>query len=69
MKVPSSNVSKLLTPDQVGDILGVTPHTLAVWRSEGRYELPYIKTGRLVRYLMEDVQTFIQARRRTAPDE
>lgn len=69
MTVPTHNFSKLLTPDQVGDILGVTPHTLAVWRSEGRYELPYIKTGRLVRYLVEDVETFIRGRRRTAPDE
>ena len=69
MKVPTHTAAKLLTPTQVSDILGVTTHTLAVWRSEGRYELPYIKTGRLVRYLMEDVEAFIRGRRRTAPDE
>ncbi|MBM70852.1 MAG: DNA-binding protein [Haliea sp.] len=69
MSHTSNALTRLLTPEQVAETLGVTPHTLAVWRSEGRYELPYIKTGRLVRYLVEDVQAFIQARRRTAPDE
>jgi predicted site-specific integrase-resolvase len=59
----------LLTPEQVATALGVTPHTLAVWRSEGRYDLPYVKSGRLVRYLVDDVNTFILARRRTAPEE
>lgn len=63
------SLAKLLTPEQVAEILGITPHTLAVWRSESRYELPYVKTGRLVRYIMEDVRTFIQSRRRTSPDE
>lgn len=65
----ANTLSKLLTPEQVAEALAVTTHTLAVWRCEGRYELPYIKTGRLVRYLAEDVQAFIQSRRRTAPDE
>lgn len=69
MSHPLNSLSKLLTPDQVAEILGITTHTLAVWRSESRYELPYIKTGRLVRYVVEDVQAFIQARRRTSPDE
>lgn len=52
----------LLTPEQVAELLGVTPHTLAVWRSTGRYDLPFVKTGRLVRYRPEDVQTFITSR-------
>ncbi|RLJ18070.1 DNA-binding protein [bacterium endosymbiont of Escarpia laminata] len=56
------SVPKLLTPDEVSDLLGVTTHTLAVWRSEKRYSLCYIKTGRLVRYREEDVIQFIQDR-------
>lgn len=51
---------KLLTPEQVAELLGVTPHTLAVWRSSKRYPLPYIKCGRLVRYRLDDVQGFLQ---------
>ncbi|MES9818808.1 MAG: helix-turn-helix domain-containing protein [Candidatus Thiodiazotropha sp.] len=53
---------KLLTPEDVAKILSVTTHTLAVWRCEGRYSLPYIKTGRLVRYRADDVLAFIEAR-------
>lgn len=51
--------SKLLTTDQVSELLGVNTHTLAVWRSSGRYNLPYVKAGRLVRYRESDVSAFI----------
>ena len=53
----------LLTPRDVAKILGVTPQTLAVWRCEKRYDLPYVKAGRLVRYLDSDVEEFINRRR------
>lgn len=56
----------LLSPDEVSGILGVTPHTLAVWRSEGRYNLPYIKVGRLVRYPVESIECFLNERTVTA---
>jgi excisionase family DNA binding protein len=62
------SVSKLLTPEQVAELLSVTTHTLAVWRCEGRYPLPYIKTGRLVRYREEDVLKFIESRTRGAQE-
>lgn len=58
----SMQSQKLLTPRQVADQLGVTPHTLAVWRSEQRYPLKYVKVGRLVRYRCADVERFIQGR-------
>ncbi|MEW8074079.1 MAG: helix-turn-helix domain-containing protein [Candidatus Thiodiazotropha endolucinida] len=56
------NIPQLLTPEEVAEILSVTTHTLAVWRCEGRYSLPYIKTGRLVRYRADDVMAFIEER-------
>ncbi|MDP7142707.1 MAG: helix-turn-helix domain-containing protein [Alphaproteobacteria bacterium] len=46
----------LLTTQQVSKILGVSVGTLAVWRTTKRYNLPYVKSGRLVRYREEDVQ-------------
>lgn len=55
---------KLLTPQQVAEQLGVTTHTLAVWRSEQRYPLKYVKVGRLVRYQESDVERFILDRSR-----
>ena len=56
--------TRLLTPRDVADLLGVTIQTLAVWRCEGRYALPYVKAGRLVRYRRADVDAFIAAQRR-----
>jgi len=57
-----TTIPKLLTSEQVSELLNVTTHTLAVWRSEGRYNLPYIKAGRLVRYKEADVIAFIERR-------
>ena len=56
------SLPRLLTPEQVSESLNVTTHTLAVWRCEGRYNLPYIKTGRLVRYRECDVIACINNR-------
>lgn len=52
----------LLTATEVSQILGITPGTLAVWRATKRYDLPYVKSGRLVRYREEDVEAFITSR-------
>ena len=54
---------QLLTPRDVAKILGVTLQTLAVWRCEKRYNLPYVKVGRLIRYLRSDIEEFITRRR------
>lgn len=53
---------KLLTPHQVARILGVGVETLNVWRATKRYNLPYVKTGRLVRYRASDLDAFIKSR-------
>ena len=60
---------KLLTPKQVSVILGVNVETLNVWRATKRYPLPYIKSGRLVRYRESDVEKFIESRRRNGENE
>ena len=56
--------SHLLSDKQAAAVLGLAPNTLAVWRSTGRYNLRYVKAGRLVRYQAADLREFIQ--RRTA---
>ena len=56
-------IEKLLTPQNVADMLGVGVDTLNVWRATRRYDLPYIKAGRLVRYRLDDVMAFIESRR------
>lgn len=50
---------RLLSPEEAAGYLGVVENTLSVWRSTGRYNLPYIKVGRLVRYRLSDLQAFL----------
>ena len=53
---------KLWSPGQVAEILGVSKQTLAVWRCEQRYPLPYVKVGSRVRYRPADVERFLERR-------
>ena len=57
----------LCTPVEASEILGVTTHTLAVWRCEKRYGLPYVKVGRLVRYRRADISDFIERSLQSGP--
>ena len=57
--------TKLLTTEQTADLIHVVPGTLSVWRSEGRYNLKYIKIGRKVFYDESDIQDFLEQRKRT----
>ena len=59
---PSSR--ELLDEQQAAIILQITPGTLSVWRSNGRYKLPFIKVGRKVRYRRADLETWLEARTR-----
>lgn len=45
--------------------LGIEPGTLNVWRSTGRYDLAYIKVGRLVKYRQSVLDAFLMDRTRT----
>ena len=62
MAIKDSPSEKLLTPKEVSEILGITKDTLSVWRCTGRYNLPYVKVGRYVRYRNQDVEDFIRRR-------
>jgi excisionase family DNA binding protein len=55
-------MTKLLTPIETSAMLGVSVETLNVWRATNRYRLPYVKVGRLVRYRLDDLTTFIESR-------
>lgn len=47
---------------QAAEVLAVKATTLAVWRSTGRYNLPYFKVGRLVKYRISDLAEFLARR-------
>lgn len=56
------DTNKLLTRKEAADYLGVTKGTLEVWASTGRYNLPFVKIGRLAKYRLGDLDGFINAR-------
>ena len=61
--------TNLLTPLQVSEMLGVKESTLMVWRSTGRYSLPFVKIGWKAMYRLEDIQAFIERRTRNFDEE
>lgn len=63
----NSYATELLTRDQAAQYLGVTPNTLAVWACTHRYDLPFVKIGRLVKYRRSDLESFIARRTMVAP--
>ncbi len=53
---------ELLDTDPAANYLGIKPHTLEVWRTSGRYGLPFVKVGRRVKYRRTDLDHFLDAR-------
>lgn len=58
--------SDLMTRNEAAAYLGVTEQTLAAWKCTGRYRLPVVKIGRLVKYRRADLEEFIQRNREVA---
>lgn len=54
----------LYPTQKAANYLGVTKHTLAVWRSTKRYGIPFIKVGRLVKYRKSVLDAFLENRTR-----
>jgi predicted DNA-binding transcriptional regulator AlpA len=44
-------------------VLGLSPATLSSWRSLGRYDLCFYRSGRLIRYRLSHVLEFLERRR------
>jgi len=59
---PTLTYPELLTRDEAARYLGLKPQTLAVWASTGRYELPFIRAGRYVRYRKQDLDRWLDSR-------
>lgn len=65
MRAAAASVSKLLTPEQVADALGVTQRTLERWRIVGGGPA-YVKLTRsTVRYVADEIAAFIESRIRS----
>lgn len=61
---PPPGRRQLLTPAQTAQYIGISQQTLAKWRSQGTYKLPYVKVGRVVRYQLSDLLVWLETRRR-----
>lgn len=60
--INDQSVDPILPSHQAAEYLGVTVRTLSVWRCVGRYNIPFIKVGRLVKYRKSDLDTFLDRR-------
>ncbi len=74
----ASNFAALLSREQAANLvsreraakyLGVAKQTLAVWASTHRYDLPYIRVGRAVRYRIADLDRWLASRTVGAVEE
>ena len=57
--------SPLLTRAEAAVYLGVKIQTLALWASTGRYDLPFVKVGRLSKYRQSDLDEFLERNTQT----
>lgn len=55
---------ELVDEKEAARILDISPGTLAVWRSTGRYNLRFVKIGRNVRYRRSDLLAWLEKRTR-----
>lgn len=55
---------ELLSEKEAAAELNCSPGTLSVWRSTGRYNLPFLKIGRMVRYRRADLNAWLESRTR-----
>lgn len=56
----ANEITRLLDPNEAAEALGVKVQTLAIWRSTKRYDLPFVKIGRSVKYRRESIEKFIE---------
>ncbi len=53
---------ELLSTSEAADYIGARPHSLEIWRASGRYRIPFVKVGRLVRYRRTDLDAWLRSR-------
>ncbi|MBU2763457.1 helix-turn-helix domain-containing protein [Acidithiobacillus caldus] len=63
LNCPPEAIPAQVDETAAAQILNIKKSTLSNWRCTGRYHLPYIKTGRLVRYRTFDLAEWIARRR------
>jgi len=55
----STTYDELFTTKRAAKYLGFETNTLAVWRSNGRHNLKFVRIGRSVRYRKSELDRFL----------
>jgi excisionase family DNA binding protein len=53
---------RLLSRQEAADYLGLKKETLEVWATTKRYDLPFLKVGRLAKYRLADLEQWLASR-------
>lgn len=62
MLAQSRNKDLMLNREEAAAFLSIKIGTLAMWKSNKRYALPYIKVGRHIRYRSSDLISFLESK-------
>jgi len=57
-----TNMEKLLSPEELGELLNVSIHTIYQWTS--KRHIPYIKVGKLVRFDTHEILEWLDTNTR-----
>jgi hypothetical protein len=60
-------MTPLLSRNAAAQMLDIMPNTLATWACTKRYDLPFIKIGRSVKYQLSDLEAFIANNKKAEP--
>jgi len=60
-------MNKLLSPQELSDVLNISIETVYAWTSQKR--IPYIKMGRLVRFNVDEVNKWLERQKVGAQEE
>jgi len=66
MQTDLQNSGGLLSDKEASKYLGLADGTLSVWRSTGRYQIPFIKIGANVRYRQSTLDAWLESRTQKA---
>ena len=58
--IQKARPAELMGQKEAAEFLNIKAETLQSWRSTRRYDLPFVKIGRLAKYRLSDLQAFIE---------
>jgi excisionase family DNA binding protein len=66
--ISNQNPDPLFSKAEAAAYLNIAEQTISNWLTTGRYNLPYVRVGRLIRFKKSDLDAFIARRTVGASD-